>query len=440
MEKRGTAAISMVCFVALTSVDIGLVNSGPVSRYEEKNPFPMTIKDSQYLAAKQIVNRYEEETLVITAPPNREMTNDPLYLTAKEILKKTPIIDGHNDLPWLLKTDFNNKLKHFDLEDSKSGMTSLSKLKEGGLGGQFWAAYVGCNVQFKDSVRIFAEQIDVIKRLVKKYPKKLEFVTSVKGLEHAIEQGKFASMVGMESGHGMDNSLGVLRMLYDLGTRYMTLTHNCDTPWAGSATTEGEGKNRGITDFGKDVINEMNRLGMMVDLSHVSSHTMRDVLKMTKAPVIFSHSSARAINEVMRNVPDDVLKMVAQNRGVVMVNFYSCFLHPNCGAKIEDLVEHINHIRKVAGVDCVGLGSDYNGVSEYPTGMEDESTYPLLFVELLKQGWNEEDLGKLASKNLIRVWNEVEAVRDSMQDEDPVEILIDATELGDNTECYSYFS
>jgi len=426
-EKWGAAAISMVCFVALTSVSIGLVKSGPVSRYEEENPFArqMVNEDPDNSTAKQIGNcgKCEEKNSFITE--------------AKNILKKVPIIDGHNDLPWLLRREFNNKLKHFDLLDSGSGVTSLSKLKKGGLGGQFWVAYVGCNVQFKDSVREFAEQIDVIKRLVKKYPEDLEFVTSVKGLEHAIKQGKFASMIVVESGHGMDNSLGVLRMLYDLGTRYMTLTHNCDTPWAGSATTEGEGKNTGITDFGKDVIKEMNRLGMMVDLSHVSSQTMKDVLRMTKAPVIFSHSSARAVNDVPRNVPDDVLRQVAQNKGIVMVNFYSCFLHKYCGATIEDLAEHINHIAKVAGVDCVGLGADYNGVDEFPPGMEDESTYPLLFAELLRQGWNHEDLGKLASKNLIRVWTEVEAVRDSLQDEDPVEILIDPTALGDNTECYS---
>jgi len=348
---------------------------------------------------------------------------------ARKILKKHPVVDGHNDLAWVMRMDYNNSLDGYARDIKESGnLTTIDYLKKGGALGQFWAAYMDCGVQYKEAVRTFTEQIDVIKRIVKRYPKDLEWVTTAKGLEQAMKKKKIASMIGMESGHGIDSSLGILRMYYELGTRYLTLTHNCDTPWAGSATTEGQGKEIGLSDFGKKIIKEMNRLGMMVDLSHVSAQVMSEALEVTKAPVIFSHSAARAINSHKRNVPDSVLKKVAKNKGVVMVLFYTVFIQEEDGeASVYSIAKHINHIRKICGIDCVALGGDYNGVPTLPPGMEHEDSYPLLFAVLLEQGgWTEQDLGKLASGNIIRVWKEVEKVRDEFEKKNlqPIEDLI----------------
>lgn len=291
------------------------------------------------------------------------------------------------------------------------------------MGGQFWSAFISCRSQFKDSVQLFLEQIDIIRQFVARYPDDLHWATSVADIEEAWAQGKIASMIGVESGHAIGSSLPLLRTLYAMGARYMTLTHGCNTPWADAAQVEsGQFPARvdGISEFGAKVVLEMNRLGMLVDLSHVSSDAMRQVLAQTRAPVIFSHSGARAICSNPRNVPDDVLEMVAEVGGVVMVNFYSCFLTDECSerdATIQDVVDHINHIRLVAGVEHVGIGGDYCGIDRTPVGLEDVSHYPEVFAALVEDGtfeWTDEELGMVAGTNLMNTFRSVEAVRDLM--------------------------
>jgi len=254
--------------------------------------------------------------------------------------------------------------------------TDLPRLRQGMVGAQFWAAYYGCSSQYKDSVQVFLEQIDLIRRMVAAHPDHLVLATTAVEVEDAFDTGKIASVIGVESGHAISSSLGVLGSLYELGARYMTLTHNCDTPWATASTSEVNGTApSGLSDFGRTVVKEMNRLGMLVDLSHVSAQTMSDALEISRAPVMFSHSSARGVYNVARNVPDEVLKKVAMNRGVVMVNFYDCYV-ADCGAhnvSVQDVANHVNHIRRVAGIDYVGIGGDYDGVESFPIGLEDVS-------------------------------------------------------------------
>jgi len=292
----------------------------------------------------------------------------------------------------------------------------------------------------------FLEQIDIIRQLVAKYPEDLMWATSTADIEAAAEQGKIASMIGVESGHAIGSSLPILRTLYTMGARYMTLTHGCNTPWADAAQVESGDfppRANGISEFGGKVIHEMNRLGMLVDLSHVSSDTMRQVLEVTIAPIIFSHSGARAICSHPRNVPDDVLEKVAQVGGVVMVNMFTCFLADDCmdrDVTVQDAVDHINHIRRIAGVDHVGIGADYNGVPFTPIGLEDVSQYPNLFAALIEDAtfeWTDEDLGKLAWGNIVRTFKEVEAVRDFLEaaGELPDNSYISEEDLGDDLQC-----
>ncbi|KAF3425039.1 hypothetical protein E2986_13278 [Frieseomelitta varia] len=281
---------------------------------------------------------------------------------------------------------------------------------------QFWAAYVHCKSQFKDAVPLTLRQIDVIKRLVAKYPKDLQFATKAKHIEEAWSNGKIASLIGVEGGHSIDSSLAVLRLYYELGVRYMTLTHMCNTPWADASVVD-DGSVRNLTKFGQAVVLEMNRLGMLVDLAHVSHNVMRETLAVTKAPIIFSHSSVFSLCRNYRNVPDDVLHMVKKNNGIVMVNFYSEFI--NCdssrNATIQDVIDHINYIRNLIGANHVGIGSDYDGVESLPEGLEDVSKYPELFDRLYESDvtprWTKEELEKLAGRNLIRVLKAVEEVR-----------------------------
>jgi len=318
------------------------------------------------------------------------------------------------------------------------------------MGGQFWSAYVDCDSQFKDATQKFLEQIDIIKQLVERYPQDLMWAESADDIEVAIANGKIASLIGVESGHAIGSSLPLLRSLYFLGARYMTLTHGCNTPWADASQVE-EGslspRVEGLSQFGVLVVKEMNRLGMLVDLSHVSSDTMRQAIAASEAPVIFSHSSARAISAHARNVPDDVLELVRNNRGIVMVNFYACFLIDDCGssnATVKDIVKHINHIRRVAGVDCVGIGGDFNGIEMPPIDINDVSHYPEVFVALIEDeefGWTDEDLGKLASGNIIRVFKEVESVRDVLAGRaaKPDNTWIPEEDLEEDTTCQTQF-
>eukprot|EP00093_Oithona_nana_P014265 14265.XXX_825187_822227_1 [CDS] Oithona nana genome sequencing. len=401
----------------------------------------------------------------INASPSSasEVQTPPMnaYEAAVQILQEFPVIDGHNDFPLAIRELYNNDVTKFDFNSHLSGLpefqdynmdhTDLARMRKGQMGGQFWSAYMGCSTQFKDATQLFMEQIDVIKRLVEKYPNDMAFVTTAAGIEEAFATKKIASMIGVESGHAISSSLGVLRSFYELGARYMTLTHSCNTPWADSSVAEDQDGepplNNGLSEFGQTVVKEMNRLGIMVDLSHVSANTMRDALQVSRAPVIFSHSSARSVNNVSRNVPDDVLQQVKINRGIVMVNFYDCFVIEDCNnfnANVQDVVKHINHIRKVVGVDHIGIGADFNGVSKTPMGLEDTSKYPNLFAALLEDReffWSKEDLGKLASANLIRVFKEVELVRDALQQmEEPYADLIPIRDLersSGSTKCMS---
>ncbi|XP_037068900.1 dipeptidase 1-like [Pollicipes pollicipes] len=282
---------------------------------------------------------------------------------------------------------------------------------------RFWAAYVPCESQWLDAVPMSVEQIDVVRRLVDKYPHYLSLATSAQDIVEAHRRGRIASLLGVEGGHSLGSRLAVLRTFYQSGVRYLTLTHTCDTPWATSSATEGDGEHvaRGLNDFGKAVVHEMNRLGMIVDLSHTSRQTTMDALRASRAPVIFSHSSAQALCNTSRNVPDDVLKKVTRNGGLVMVNFYSEFISCDHNATLLDVVAHLNYIRAVAGIDHVGLGAGYDGINWTPRGLEDVSMYPHLFAELLMDAsWTEMDLKKLAGLNFLRVFRQVEEVSRQM--------------------------
>ncbi|KAH8383788.1 hypothetical protein KR009_010539 [Drosophila setifemur] len=347
----------------------------------------------------------------------------------RNVLKEVPLIDGHNDLPWNIRKFLKNQLKDFhfagDLRElapwssSAWSHTDLRRLKEGMVSAQFWSAYAPCSSQHLDAVQLTLEQIDLIRRLVQLYPHHMALVTTASGIEQTHRTGKIASLIGVEGGHAIGTSLSVLRMFYQLGARYLTLTHTCNTPWADCCKVDEPGKYPhigGLSQFGKLVVKEMNRLGMIVDLSHVSVPTMLDALAASRAPLIFSHSSAHAICNSSRNVPDHVLQRIAINGGLVMVAFYPHFVSCSGQATLHDVVAHINHIREVAGIDHVGIGAGYDGVNLVPKGLEDVSKYPHLFAALLESDkWSEEDIAKLAGRNLIRVFKEVEAVRDQME-------------------------
>jgi len=391
--------------------------------------------------------------------------DDPADATVREVLETVPLIDGHNDTPWAIRDRWSNRLSNFDFHDTasieKPMHTDLRRLREGGVGAQFWSVWVPTDLEGGEAVTTVLEQIDVVHRLIEKYPDELELALTASDIRRIHASGKIASLIGVEGGHSIDDSLGVLRCLYRLGARYMTLTHWKNTDWCDAATdTPVYG---GLSPFGEAVVREMNRLGMMVDLSHVSAETMRDVLAITEAPVIFSHSDALALNPHPRNVPDDVLRMVADNGGVVMVNFGSYFLapshterwaalkgerarleslhpgdpdavqeaidrwiddHPVPDVPLSVLADHVEHVRNVAGIEHVGLGSDFDGIGALPEGMEDVTGYPRLLRELVDRGWTKDDLAKLAGENLLRVMDEVERVSARLREtEEPVEAL-----------------
>jgi membrane dipeptidase len=362
-------------------------------------------------------------------------TDDPHLARAYRVLATTPLIDGHNDLPWQIRgyDEAPGDVEAYDLRSRTSGHTDIARLREGMVGGQFWSVYVPAGAMATgDAARIQLEQIDIAHRMIDAYPEAFELATSPADVVQIFNEGRIASMLGVEGGHAIENSLGALRAYHDLGVRYMTLTHSANIDWADSCCEAPELD--GLSEFGEEVVREMNRLGMLVDISHVSPATMNDVLDVTAAPVIFSHSSAYAVTDHERNVPDDVLQRMADNGGVVMVTFVTVFVNqelkdwwetpeedregPMPEATLADVADHIEHVRDVAGVDHVGLGSDFDGATT-PTGLEDVSTFPALLAELSRRGWTEAELRKLAGENLLRAWHEAESVSRRLREERP---------------------
>ncbi|KAL4613564.1 dipeptidase 1 [Arapaima gigas] len=339
---------------------------------------------------------------------------DPYRERALQLMAKTPLIDGHNDLPWQLRSKFNNQLDKVDLITLEGTHTNINKIKEGRLAVQFWAAFAPCGTQDKDAMRHTLEQIDVIHRMCQKYPANLTLARSSQDIYKAFTEKKTASLIGVEGGHSIDSSLGALRTLYHLGVRYMTLTHSCNTPWVDNwlvDTGSHPSENNGLSNFGVRVIKEMNRLGMMVDLAHVSEQVMKEALKVSEAPVIFSHSSAYGVCPHKRNVPDKVLKLLKEKEGIVMVNFYNDYVSCSTTANLSQVADHFDYIRKVAGARVIGFGGDYDGVERVPKDLEDVSKYPNLVAELLRRNWTDTEVRMALGENLLRVLKKVEEVR-----------------------------
>jgi membrane dipeptidase len=378
-----------------------------------------------------------------------------------KILAEVPLIDGHNDVPWQFRARVKNKVEDLHFHKNTKNLdgpmhTDIPRLKKGGVGGQFWSVYVPVSLSTHEAVSVTLEQIDVVHRLNARYPETFELALTAADVVRIHGAGKIASLIGMEGGHSIGNSLGVLRMMYAVGARYMTITHWKNTDWADAATDAPE--HGGLSSFGKEVIREMNRLGMLIDLSHVSAKTMKDAIKVSKAPVIFSHSGAFAINPHPRNVPDSVLKKVKRNKGVVMVDFLQSYVsedvwrhgaaaraekarletmhlgqptevengmkawhasHEAPVATLAQVADHVDHIRKVIGVDYIGIGSDYDGMGAGPTGLEDVSSYPALLKELLRRGYSDTDVKKIVGLNVLRVMGAAEEVAAGLQKKGP---------------------
>jgi membrane dipeptidase len=383
------------------------------------------------------------------------------------ILTATPLIDGHNDLPWEIRDRFNGSLASLNLSvdtaklpfpaDGAALMTDIPRLRAGLVGGQFWSVWVPVEIKGYEAVQVTIEQIDLVKRIAARHPSDFEMAYTAADVRRIHRQGKIASLIGIEGGHQINNSLAVLRQMYELGARYMTLTHVTNTDWADAATDAP--KSHGLAPFGQEVIHEMNRLGMLVDLSHVSPETMKAALAATETPVIFSHSAARALVDHPRNVPDDILPLVAKNGGVVMVNFCPCYVsdernrweadraaeqarfnsppygglyigqpdraatalaawdkaHPRPGATLSQVADHIEHVRQLAGVDHVGL----DGIPDAPQGLDAVDRYPALLEELMRRGWADADIAKLAGENLLRVMTAAERTAARLRAERP---------------------
>jgi membrane dipeptidase len=346
--------------------------------------------------------------------------------------KQTPLIDGHNDYPWALRgLDPGRDLNNADItKPVPKLMTDVPRLRQGGMGAQFWSVYVPSTMMGKEAVRATLEQIDIVHRMTMRWPQTFEMAYTAADIERSFDAGRIGSLIGMEGGHSIDNSLATLRAMHTLGAQYMTLTHSANLAWADASP--GPAVLGGLSIFGEEVVREMNRLGMLVDLSHVSADTMEDALRVTAAPVIFSHSSAKAICNVHRNVPDNVLQMVAKNGGVVMVTFVPGFIsqavadfdaRPEAERKgltapkatLSQVADHIDHIRKIAGIDHIGLGGDFDGITQVVVGLEDVSKYPDLTAELLKRGYKDNDIKKILGQNVLRVMRQVEKVAAGLQ-------------------------
>jgi membrane dipeptidase len=357
--------------------------------------------------------------LVAITPTVSAQSNEHME-RARRVLAQTPLIDGHNDLPWAIRAfeAAPRSVTGYDITRRAPGHTDLERLSQGMLGAQFWSVYIPAGYADSGFARVQLEQIDIARQFIAKYSGHFEMARGASDIERIFAGGKIASMLGIEGGHAIENSLGVLRTYYDLGARYMTLTHGGTIDWADSATDEA--RHGGLTRFGEEVVREMNHMGMLVDLSHVSPAGMSDALNVAGAPVIFSHSSARALVDHPRNVPDSILRRLPENGGVVMVTFVRSFVsNDEATASLSDVVDHIEHVRRVAGVDHVGIGGDFDGIDAGPRGLEDVSTYPMLFAELSRRGWGDEDLEKLAGENLLRVIRQAERTARRLQRERP---------------------
>lgn len=397
---------------------------------------------------------------VIAAQP------DPVSARIDRILREVPLIDGHNDLPWQMRQRVNNQMAKIDLRADQSKIedplhTDIPRLRQGRVGGQFWSVYVPTSTKGADAVQDTLEQIDVVHRLSILYPDVFEVARTAADVVRIHRQGKIASLIGMEGGHSINNSLATLRQMYGAGARYMTLTHSDNTDWADSATDDPE--HNGLTPFGREVVLEMNRLGMLVDLSHVSPKTMHDALDTALAPPIFSHSSARAITNHPRNVPDDVLRRLRTTDGVVMITWVPSFIseavraygaereaaearikaqwpgqpdkvkelfdawkvaNPAPRATVRDVADHFDHVRSIAGIDHLGIGADLDGISTTPLELTSVAAYPTLFAELIRRGYTDEELKKIAGLNVLRVLRKVEEVAARLQKERlPAEVI-----------------
>ncbi|MGN5378948.1 membrane dipeptidase [Streptomyces sp. MUSC 14] len=371
---------------------------------------------------------------------------------ARSLLREFPVVDGHNDLPWALREQVRYDLAARDIAvpQNEHLHTDIPRLREGGVGAQYWSVYVRSDLP--GAVPATLEQIDCVRQLIARHPADLRAALTAADMEAARAEGRIASLMGAEGGHSIDNSLGTLRGLYELGVRYMTLTHNDNNDWADSATDEP--KVGGLSAFGREVVREMNRLGMLVDLSHVAATTMRAALDTTSAPVIFSHSSSRAVCDHPRNIPDDVLERLPANGGMAMVTFVPKFVlqaavdwtlaadenmrahgfhhlastpeamkihrafeerNPRPIATVSTVADHLDHMREVAGIDHLGIGGDYDGTAFTPDGLSDVSGYPNLLAELLERGWSKADLAKLTWQNAVRVLGAAEDVARGLQ-------------------------
>jgi membrane dipeptidase len=368
---------------------------------------------------------------VMTIGNQTSAQGDPLA-RARALHQQTPVIDGHNDYPWALRgLDAGRDFSKAEISKPvPSLMTDIPRLRQGGLGGQFWSVYTPSTMKGQEAVRVTLEQIDIVHRMTKRWPETFEMAYTAADVERSFKAGRIGSLIGMEGGHSIDDSLPALRMFYALGARYMTLTHNGNLRWADAAADKPAVG--GLSKFGEEVVREMNRMGMLVDLSHVSADTMEDALRVSEAPVIFSHSSARAICNVPRNVPDNVLQLTARNGGVVMVTFVPGFISQAVAdfdakpeaerkgqeppkATLAQVADHIDHIRKVAGIDHIGLGGDFDGITQVVVGLEDVSKYPGLTAELIKRGYKDEDIKKILGLNVLRVMKQAEAVAAKLQ-------------------------